>query len=188
MKRTLAIFGMATTALSAALFAQEKERPLAVGVMAPNFTLSGATSAGVLPKPVTLSDYRGQTVVLAFFPKARTGGCTAQMDAYRDQYAKVFHGGQGVKVFAISVDADTTQASWAKDKGYPVTFLSDSKAEVVHQYGVAMQTKIGVLASRVLYVVDANGKIARVMAPFRETDPAAYTELASSIDQVHGGH
>lgn len=47
---------------------------LKVGDMAPNFTLPASTREGVSPSPITLSDLRGQTVVLAFFPKARTGG------------------------------------------------------------------------------------------------------------------
>ena len=47
------------------------------------------------------------------------------MDAYRDQYATLFKDGKKVQVFGISVDADTALASWAKDKNYPVTFLSD---------------------------------------------------------------
>jgi peroxiredoxin Q/BCP len=45
-----------------------------VGDMAPDFTLKGSTKDGVLPKPIHLADFRGQTVVLAFFPKARTKG------------------------------------------------------------------------------------------------------------------
>ena len=57
------------------------------------------------------------------------------MDAYRDQYAKIFNGGQGVTLLAISTDADSTQASWARDKAYPFTFLSDIKGEVGKLYG-----------------------------------------------------
>jgi peroxiredoxin len=103
------------------------------------------------------------------------------MDAYRDQYAKLFNNGDGVQVFGISADADTALASWAKDKGYPVTFLSDLGTEVGKQYGVSIQTRIGLLDNRTLYVIDKHGKIAHVMAPFRESDPTAYTELAEAV-------
>jgi peroxiredoxin Q/BCP len=106
------------------------------------------------------------------------------MDAYRDQYATLFNNGDGVKAFAISVDPDTALASWAKDKGYPVTFLSDVGAEVGKKYGVAIETRFGLLDHRTLYVIDQNGKIAHVMSPFRETDPTAYTELAEAVDRV----
>ena len=73
-----ALVGVATVALGTTLAAQDKPEPLgkvlAVGETAPDFTLNGATKDGLLPKPVSLKDYRGQTVVLAFFYKARTKG------------------------------------------------------------------------------------------------------------------
>ncbi len=106
------------------------------------------------------------------------------MDAYRDQYAKLFNGGDGVQVFGISVDADTALASWARDKGYPVTFLSDIGAEVGKKYGVAIQTSRGMLDARVVYVIDPKGKIAHVLAPFRETDPTAYAELGEAVTKA----
>lgn len=109
------------------------------------------------------------------------------MDAYRDQYATLFNGGKGVTVLAISVDPDTTLASWAAEKGYPVTFLSDVGATVGKQYGVAIETRTGALVDgRVLYVIDPAGKIAHVMSPFRETDPTAYRELEEAVDRVSG--
>jgi peroxiredoxin Q/BCP len=103
------------------------------------------------------------------------------MDAYRDQYATIFKGGKGVKVFGISVDPDTTLASWAAEKNYPVTFLSDVGAEVGKKYGVAIQTRMGLLDARVVYVIDPAGKVAHVMSPFREADPTAYTELGEAV-------
>jgi peroxiredoxin Q/BCP len=109
------------------------------------------------------------------------------MDAYRDQYATLFNGGNGVKVFAISVDPDTALASWAADKSYPVTFLSDVGAVVGTKYGVAVDFRGNKLDGRVVYVIDPKGKVAHVMAPFREVDPTAYTELGEAIDRVAGG-
>ena len=70
----------ATLALALVAGAQQPQQPaaqplgLAVGMMAPDFTISGATRYGVLRDSVRLSDFRGQTVVLAFFPRARTKG------------------------------------------------------------------------------------------------------------------
>ncbi len=87
--------------------------PLAVGTAAPGFTLPSASAQGPAG-PVSLESLKGQTVVLAFFPRARTSGCTVQMDAYRDQYAKLF--GDNVKLLAVSTDADTTLAAWARER------------------------------------------------------------------------
>jgi len=60
--------------ISSTAAAQPRYTPLAVGTEAPAFSLKGATKAGLLPGEVSLLDFRGQTVVLAFFFKARTGG------------------------------------------------------------------------------------------------------------------
>ncbi len=71
--RLMVLLGAVTASI-----AQAQQRPtftpLAVGTEAPGFTLAGATREGLLPKPVSLLDFRGQTVVLAFFYRARTGG------------------------------------------------------------------------------------------------------------------
>ena len=68
----------ASTLAAVALVAMAAGRSMAqspkVGDMAPDFTLNGSTKDGLLPKPIHLADFRGQTVVLAFFPKARTKG------------------------------------------------------------------------------------------------------------------
>jgi peroxiredoxin Q/BCP len=69
----IAMIGAALAAVAAARALAQDGGPK-VGDMAPDFTLSGATQAGVMAKPIHLSDFRGQTVVLAFFPKARTKG------------------------------------------------------------------------------------------------------------------
>src|SRR5438105_3883271 len=71
-----------------------------VGDVAPDFMLTPSTSAGVGAKPVSLSSLKGRTVVIAFFPRARTSGCTKQMESYRDQYEALFHGGKDVTLFA----------------------------------------------------------------------------------------
>jgi peroxiredoxin len=108
------------------------------------------------------------------------------MDAYRDQYAQIFNGGQGVTLLAISADADTTLASWARDKDYPFTFLSDVGAKVGQQYGAFVSTPRGALDNRSLFIIDRDGKIAHVMAPFREVDATAYEELEKAVDRVTG--
>jgi peroxiredoxin Q/BCP len=67
-------FVMALAAACLAALPLAAQAPLAVGTTAPDFTLPGATKDGLLPAPVRLSDFKGQTVVLAFFFKARTKG------------------------------------------------------------------------------------------------------------------
>lgn len=74
MKLRVAAAALAATALAAVPVGRLSAQIPAVGDMAPDFTLSGSTKDGVLAKPIHLADFRGQTVVLAFFPKARTKG------------------------------------------------------------------------------------------------------------------
>ena len=88
---------------------------LKVGDAAPDFTVTTVTAKGVDAKPFKLSEHKGETVVLAFFPKARTSGCTVQMESYRDKYADLFKGGKKVTLVGVSVDPDTALVSWAKD-------------------------------------------------------------------------
>lgn len=107
------------------------------------------------------------------------------MDAYRDQYAKLF-GDDSTKVtlLAISVDPDTMQAAWSAERGYTWTFLSDSGAVVGRKYGSIRERGTVVVDNRTLFIIDRAGRIAHVMAPFREVDPTSYTELADRVKQI----
>jgi len=107
------------------------------------------------------------------------------MDAYRDQYAQLFGDTSKVKVFAISVDPDTMLATWAREGKYPVTFLSDVGAVVGTKYGSIRALPNGmVFDNRTLFIIDPKGTIAHVMAPFREVDPTAYTELSDAVKRI----
>jgi peroxiredoxin Q/BCP len=155
-----------------------------VGDAAPDFTLPGATIDGVMKTPVKLSSFKGQTVVVAFFPKARTRGCTAQMTTYRDKWATLFNGGKGIKVIAISMDADTTTAAWAKEANLPMIFGSDMKGEAGKLYGAYTDGRP--VESRLLYVVGPDGKIAYTVKPFNPMVEDAYTDLGAALKKTAG--
>jgi peroxiredoxin Q/BCP len=104
------------------------------------------------------------------------------MNAYRDQYAKLFKDGQGVVLIAISADPDTALASWAKDSEFPFLFASDSGTAVAKKYG-ALADNPG-MTNRNLFVVGPDGRIAYRATPFREVDPTAYTELGTKLDRL----
>ncbi len=101
------------------------------------------------------------------------------MNAYRDQYAKLFRNGQNVTLLAVSTDSLGALASWARDAGYPFTFLSDTGGVLGRQYGAFEQEYK--LDNRTLFVIGPDGVIRHVMAPFREIDPQAYSELDRAI-------
>jgi thioredoxin-dependent peroxiredoxin len=150
-----------------------------VGQQAPDFTAPASTRYGLLKAPLHLADLRGKTVVLAFFPKSRTQGCTVQMESYRDRYEKLFAGGKGVVVVSISADADTTQQSWARDANFPMVFVSDSSGAIGKTYGVFMPKYK--MDNRVAFVLAPDGKITYRAMPFKELTEGAYGELASAV-------
>ena len=104
------------------------------------------------------------------------------MNAYRDQYAQLFRSGQNVVLIAISTDADTAQASWARDSQYPFLFLSDPDGAVGRQYGATVSGRT--MDNRNLFIVGRDGRIAYRAVPFREVEPKSYTELGQAIDRI----
>jgi peroxiredoxin len=106
------------------------------------------------------------------------------MNAYRDQYATLFHGGKDVVLLAISADSAQTLASWAKDSGYPFTFLSDPRGDAGKLYGAWLPDDK--LDNRSVFVVGPDGKIAYRATPFREVDPTAYEELGAAVTAAAG--
>ena len=104
------------------------------------------------------------------------------MEAYRDQYAKLFNGGKGVVVIATSVDPDTTLESWARDSSFPILFASDVGGAIGRAYGVYNPDLK--LDTRVVFVIGPDGTIAYEAKPFNELSQDAYTQLAAAVDRT----
>lgn len=99
------------------------------------------------------------------------------MEAYRDQYATLFNNGKKVVVIGISTDADTTQANWARDSGFPNLFASDPDQTVAKLYGSAD----GKADTRNVFVIAPGGTIAARIMRFNVLSGDAYTELAKDV-------
>lgn len=107
------------------------------------------------------------------------------MHAYRDQYAKLFRGGRGIVLIAISTDLPDDLFSWARDDEFPFLLASDEGAKVGRAYGAFIDRgERGVLTNRTVFVIDPEGTIQFVAAPFREVDPQAYTELGEALARI----
>ena len=102
------------------------------------------------------------------------------MEAYRDQYAKLFNNGRNVVVIGISVDPDTMLTAWARELGTPVLFASDSAQTVGKAYGSVR----GKLDNRSLFVIDPTGRIVKRMQPFNELAQSSYEELEVAVKQT----
>jgi peroxiredoxin Q/BCP len=133
-----------------------------VGQQAPEFTLPN--QAG---EPVSLADFRGkQVVVLYFYPKDNTSGCTAEACAFRDSH-EVF-AEAGATVLGVSSDSVDSHGKFAGKHQLPFTLLSDAGGKVRGQYGVPKA--LGLIPGRVTYVIDRDGIVRHVFAALSHID------------------
>ena len=129
-------------------------RGIQAGDTAPDFTLPSQSG-----EPVRLQDRLGQrVVVLYFYPKDNTRGCTAEACAFRDSY-EVF-AEAGAEVIGISSDSADRHAAFAGQHQLPFTLLSDQGGQVRKLYGVP--AVLGLLPGRVTYVIDRQGTVRHV--------------------------
>jgi len=129
-------------------------RGIGVGDQAPDFTLPSQSG-----EPVRLSDRLGeQVVVLYFYPRDNTPGCTAEACAFRDSH-EVFSEA-GAEVIGVSSDSADRHAAFAGRYDLPFTLLSDAGGRVRKSYGVP--AVLGVLPGRVTYVIDRQGTVRHV--------------------------
>jgi peroxiredoxin len=99
------------------------------------------------------------------------------MEAYRDQYAKLFNAGRHVVVLGVSVDPDTMLAAWAGELQTPILFGSDIGQTVGKLYG----STSGAVDNRSLFVIDSSGRIVKRMQPFNELSAGSYLELEAAV-------
>ena len=104
------------------------------------------------------------------------------MEAYRDQYATLFNQGRNVVVLGISVDPDTTLASWARDQETPVLYASDPVGAAGKLYGAWDEKRK--MDGRVLFVIAPDGKVRYRTPNFRVMTDQAYTDLAAVVDSL----
>jgi peroxiredoxin len=121
-----------------------------VGSPAPDFTLPSTAGA-----QVTLSSLRGKNVLLAFFPLAFTGTCTAEMCSFSDDYSK-FQAADTV-VLPISVDSVPTLKEFKAKEKMAVDLLSDFKRDVSRRYGTLLEDKF--LSARAYVLIDRGGTV-----------------------------
>ena len=124
------------------------------GEKAPEFTLEN--DAG---ETVSLSDFHGKPVVLYFYPKDDTPGCTRQACGIRDAWSEFQSA--GAEVFGISADTQTSHEKFKSKYELPFTLLADPEHRLGEPYGVAREGKNSY--ERSTFVIDADGNVARVM-------------------------
>ncbi len=130
---------------------------LAVGEVAPDFT-------GNVPNgsPLTLSSLRGRPVVLYFYPKANTLGCTIEARAFSERFDDFERG--GVAVVGVSVDPDSAQRAFADRCGIPFPLVADTDGAIARRFGVL--GRFG-MARRVTFLLDPQGRVLEVVEGMR---------------------
>ena len=143
---------------------------LQAGMQAPAFTLADKDG-----KMVSLSDFRGKKVVLYFYPKDNTPGCTRQACAFAAAYGEFEN--KNAVVIGISKDSAASHAKFAEKYRLPFILLSDPELQAIQAYGVWQEKKLYGKASmgvvRTTFIIDEEGKIAQVMPKVKPDTHAA---------------
>lgn len=138
---------------------------LAIGSTAPAF--SGKTLGG---KTISLSDFKGKTVALYFYPKDDTPGCTKQACSFRDAYSDLKK--QGIEVIGVSTDPVESHEKFAAKYSLPFPLIADEDKKIVTAYGVwvekSMYGKKYMGTERSSFLIGPDGKIKAV---FRKVKP-----------------
>ena len=133
---------------------------LEIGMKAPEFTLKDKNG-----DTVSLSDFAGKRVVLYFYPKDNTPGCTRQACAFAEAYKRFTE--KGVAVIGVSKDSAASHAKFAEKYSLPFVLLADPELEAIKAYGVwqekRMCGKVGMGVVRTTFVIGADGRIEKIM-------------------------
>ncbi|MBR1937721.1 MAG: thioredoxin-dependent thiol peroxidase [Spirochaetales bacterium] len=140
---------------------------LEIDSMAPDFTLPDQNG-----EKHTLSSYRGKKVILYFYPKDNTSGCTAQACGFRDRLPQIRE--KGAVVLGISKDSVQSHKKFEENHSLPFTLLSDPDLEAIKKYDVWQEKNMygrktfGVV--RTTYLIDEEGKIIKALGKVKAKD------------------
>ena len=150
---------------------------LEIGTTAPEFTLPDQNG-----QMHSLSDYRGQKVILYFYPKDMTSGCTSQACNFRDRYPQFQE--RGAVVLGVSKDTVESHKRFEEKQGLPFTLLSDTELEVITAYDVRKIGKDGKPTKSLIrstYLIDENGLIIKAFGGVKAKDNAA--QMLDALDE-----
>ena len=139
---------------------------LTPGQQAPDFELPD--QSGNLH---TLQMYRGQWVILYFYPKNDTPGCTKQACAFRDEYKTI--AAKNAQVLGVSVDNQVSHKKFIEKYSLPFPLLADTEGDVAKQYGSLRSLGFIKLAKRHSFIINPEGEIAMI---YRDVDPAKHSQ------------
>ena len=147
----------------------------AVGSVAPDFTLNSQEGT-----PVRLKDYRGQWIVLYFYPKDFTSGCTRE--AHNFQRDQPQYSQRNAVVLGVSLDSADSHKRFCSKEGLNFKLLADTGHQTSRAYGSLLNLGLVKIASRHTFIIDPEGHVAR---SFTEVDPNLHSQqVLASLDAL----
>lgn len=147
----------------------------APGSVAPDFSLSSQDGS-----QVSLKDFRGKWVILYFYPKDFTSGCT--VEAHNFQRDQAEYARRNAVILGVSVDSAESHKNFCAKEGLNFKLLADTSQQVSKQYGSLMNFGVAQISARNTFLIDPQGKIARA---FSSVNPSRHSaEMLAAIDEL----
>ena len=175
-KRVVALAGLCAILL--AVMPLRAGDPPAAGTPAPDFSLKSQDGS-----TVSLKDFRGKWVVLYFYPKDMTSGCTIEAKAFQRDLAKYTE--KGAVILGVSVDNADSHKEFCTKESLTFKLLADTEKDVSGKYGSLMEYQGNQYSARNTFVIDPKGNIARV---FLKVKPTPHSEeVLAALDELRAG-
>lgn len=170
----LIVVGALAAAFIGSRFMFAKPLP-AAGTAAPDFSLNSEDG-----RQISLKDYRGKWVVLYFYPKDFTTGCT--IEAHNFQRDQAEYARRNAVILGVSLDSAESHKNFCAEEGLNFKLLADTQHQVSKQYGSLMNFGIAQISARNTFLIDPQGNIARA---FSSVNPSRHSaEMLAAIDEL----
>jgi peroxiredoxin Q/BCP len=150
----------------------------AVGTQAPDFTLNSQEG-----KPVSLHDFKGKWVVLYFYPKDFTSGCTVEAHNFQRDLAQ--YEAKNAVIVGVSMQDENSHQQFCTKEGLSFKLLADTKSDVSSQYDSVMNMGVAKLSSRHTFLIDPKGKVEKVWLDVKP--PTHSEEVLAALTQLQSG-
>jgi peroxiredoxin Q/BCP len=170
----LIVVAVLTAAFGVSRYLSAKSMPVS-GAEAPDFSLSSQDGT-----QVSLKDFRGKWVVLYFYPKDFTSGCTIEAHNFQRDQAEFAR--RNAVILGVSVDSAESHKNFCAKEGLNFKLLADTSHQVSKRYGSLMNFGVAQISARNTFLIDPQGKIARA---FSSVNPSRHSaEMLAAIDEL----
>jgi peroxiredoxin Q/BCP len=178
MKIALIAIAVVAVVLMGVRLLRGQDKAPAVGEAAPDFTLNSQES-----KPVSLHDFKGKWVVLYFYPKDMTPGCTIEAHNFQRDLAQYEQ--KNAVIFGVSMQDENSHQEFCTKEGLHFKLLADTKGEVSAKYDSVMNFGVTKLSARHTFLIDPQGKVARTWMTVKPDAHSA--EVLAALSELQGG-